>query len=79
LNDKLIKESKNLNRVDRIEELVDKVYVRLEYLERIIARASCSGRDGWKYSALDLLEQVYDVLSAIKKELEEAKRTYSNP
>jgi len=53
-------------------ELVDRVYVRMELLEGILARAARSGDSrGWVYQAMDVIEQIYDHLSALKKRIEE--------
>jgi hypothetical protein len=61
----------------KLKEIIDNVYVRLEYLERIISSASCPGSDAWKYNVLDVLEQIYDMLSKLRKEVDELERTTS--
>jgi len=53
---------------DELLELIDGIYARLELLEKAIARAQCSS-EGWRYNALDLVEQVYDLLSTLRAKL----------
>ena len=60
----------NRTRIDEIKEIVDNVYARLEYLEKILARAKCKDEDAWKYTALDIMEQIYDRLSEIRRKLD---------
>ncbi len=55
--------------IDEIKDAIDNIFVRLEYLEKILARVRCN-EDSWKYNVLDLMEQVYDRLSYIKRRLD---------
>jgi len=55
--------------IDEIKDAIDNIFVRLEYLEKILARVKCS-EESWKYNVLDLMEQVYDRLSYIRRKLD---------
>ncbi len=57
-------------RIDEIKEIVDNIFARMEYLEKILARVKCQNGDSWKYSILDVIEQIYDRLSEARHKLD---------
>ena len=51
-------------------ELLDQVFVRMELLEGVLSRiASKSEEGGWVYQVMDVMEQIYDYLSMLKKKI----------
>ena len=51
-------------------ELLDQVFVRMELLEGVLSRiASKSEEGGWVYQVMDVIEQIYDYLSMLKKKI----------
>ncbi|MDM7275170.1 MAG: hypothetical protein P3X22_003475 [Thermoprotei archaeon] len=51
----------------RVRDLIDMIYVRLELLEGMIA-ASYRGEERGLHPIMDMFNQVYELLSELKKE-----------
>ncbi len=51
----------------KVRDLIDMIYVRLELLEGMVA-ASYRGEERGLHSIMDMFNQVYELLSELKKE-----------
>ncbi|MEB2836131.1 MAG: hypothetical protein GSR80_000148 [Desulfurococcales archaeon] len=57
-----------------VHSIIDRINVRLEMIEKLIAREASKGCDcissGWLYAILENIEDIHDSLSSLKYEIE---------